>query len=87
MIINPSGAWSFEGDVGTPDRHDRLFESIRNDIGAIAAVLAVGCYVRAVERASLKYAAAAVSFIVRLLSVAFPGQLHSAGNRIRRSRG
>jgi hypothetical protein len=53
LVINPSGAWILEGDVA------RLVGTTGyginpNDIGAIAAVIAVGCYVRAVERGSLK---------------------------------
>jgi O-antigen ligase len=63
LVINPSGAWSMEGDVarltGTTG-----YSINPNDIGAIAAVIAVGCYVRAVERGSLKYVAATVWFVV-----------------------
>src|SRR5450755_1980630 len=45
LVINPSGAWSIEGDVA------RLtggtgYSINPNDIGAIAAVIAIGCYVR-----------------------------------------
>jgi O-antigen ligase len=62
LVINPSGAWSMEGDVarltGTSG-----YSISPNDIGAIAAVIAVGCYVRAVETGSMKYAAAAALFI------------------------
>jgi O-antigen ligase len=61
LIINPSGAWSMEGDVarltGTTG-----YSINSNDIGAIAAVLAVGCYIRAAERRSLKYAVATALF-------------------------
>jgi O-antigen ligase len=63
LVINPSGAWSMEGDVarltGTTG-----YSINSNDIGAIAAVLAVGFYVRTVERGSLKYAFATALFIV-----------------------
>jgi len=63
LVINPSGAWILEGDVarlvGTTG-----YSINPNDIGAIAAVITVGCYVRAVERASLIYAVAAASFLV-----------------------
>ncbi len=63
LVINPSGAWSVEGDVarltGTTG-----YSINPNDIGAIAAVIAVGCYVRAVERGSLMYAVATTSFTV-----------------------
>lgn len=63
LLINPSGAWSMEGDVarltGTSG-----YSIGSNDIGAIAAVVAIGCYVRAVERLSLKYAAAAALFMM-----------------------
>jgi O-antigen ligase len=62
LIINPGGAWAMEGDVarltGTSG-----YSISPNDIGAIAAVIAVGSYVRAVERQSLKHAAAAAFFI------------------------
>jgi O-antigen ligase len=62
LVINPSGAWSMEGDVarltGTTG-----YSINPNDIGAIAALIAIGGYVRAVERASLKYAAAALLFM------------------------
>jgi len=62
LVINPSGAWSMEGDVarltGTTG-----YSINPNDIGAIAALIAIACYVRAVELGSLKYAAAAVSFM------------------------
>lgn len=63
LIINPSGAWSVEGDIA------RLTGSTGysinpNDIGAIGAVLAIGCFVRAVERVSLKYAVAFAMFVV-----------------------
>ncbi len=63
LVINPSGAWSVEGDIarltGTTG-----YSINPNDIGAIAAVLSVGCFVRAVERASVKYALATAGFIV-----------------------
>jgi len=63
LIINPSGAWSVEGDIarltGTTG-----YSINPNDIGAIAAVIAVGCYARAVERGSLKYAVATALFIL-----------------------
>lgn len=63
LVINPDGAWAMEGDVarltGTSG-----YSISPNDIGAIAAVIAVGCYVRSVERRSAKYAAAAVFFVV-----------------------
>jgi O-antigen ligase len=63
LLINPSGAWSVEGDI------ERLtgttgYSINPNDIGAIAAVIAVGCYVRGVERGSLMYAIATISFVV-----------------------
>jgi O-antigen ligase len=61
LIVNPSGAWAMEGDVarltGTSG-----YSISPNDIGAIAAVIAVGSYVRAVERRRLKYAVATVLF-------------------------
>ncbi len=63
LIINPSGAWSLEGNVarltGTTG-----YSINPNDIGAIAAIIGVGCYVRAVERESLRYAVATALFIV-----------------------
>jgi O-antigen ligase len=63
LVINPSGAWTMEGDVarltGTTG-----YGINSNDIGAIAAVIAIGCYVRAVERGRVKYAAAAVWFLI-----------------------
>ena len=62
LVINPGGAWAMEGDIarltGTTG-----YSINPNDIGAIAAVLAVGCYVRAVERASLKFAGATALFV------------------------
>jgi O-antigen ligase len=63
LVTNPSGAWILEGDVarlvGTSG-----YSINPNDIGAIAGVITVGCYVRAVEHGSLKYAAAAALFLV-----------------------
>jgi O-antigen ligase len=63
LVINPSGAWSVEGDIarltGTTG-----YSINPNDIGTIAAVIAVGCYVRAVERRSLKYTAATALFLL-----------------------
>jgi O-antigen ligase len=63
LVINPSGAWAMEGDVarltGTTG-----YSINPNDIGAIAAIVAVGCYVRAVERGSLMYAVTTALFIV-----------------------
>jgi O-antigen ligase len=62
LVINPSGAWSMEGDIarltGTTG-----YSINPNDIGAIAALIAVGCYMRAVERGSFKYTAAAILFM------------------------
>jgi O-antigen ligase len=63
LVINPGGAWAMEGDVarltGTTG-----YSINPNDIGAIAALIAVGCYVRAVERGSLMYAVTTALFIV-----------------------
>jgi O-antigen ligase len=63
LVVNPTGAWSIEGDIA------RLtggtgYAIGPNDIGAIAAVITVGCYVRAVERRSLKHAVATALFSV-----------------------
>jgi O-antigen ligase len=63
LIINPSGAWAVEGDI------ERLtgntgYSLNPNDIGTIAAMITVGCYVRAVERGSLKYILASALFLV-----------------------
>jgi O-antigen ligase len=63
LIINPSGAWAVEGDI------ERLtgntgYSLNPNDIGTIAAVITVGCFVRAVERGSLKYILASALFLV-----------------------
>jgi O-antigen ligase len=63
LIINPSGAWAMEGDVARLTGSSGYSIS-PNDIGAIAAVIAIGCYVRAVERRDPRYAVAAVLFTV-----------------------
>jgi O-antigen ligase len=63
LVINPSGAWAVEGDIarltGTTG-----YSINPNDIGAIAAVIAVGCYVRTVEHGSLKYVVATALFLI-----------------------
>ncbi|MFM2289100.1 MAG: O-Antigen ligase, partial [Pseudomonadota bacterium] len=75
LVINPNGAWSMEGDVarltGTTG-----YSINPNDIGAIAAVLSVGCYVRAVERGSLRY------LVAMLLSFAVCYVSHSRGSYV-----
>jgi O-antigen ligase len=62
FVINPSGAWTMEGDIARLTSNAG-YSINSNDIGAIAAVVAVACYVRAVELGNLKYAVAAVIFI------------------------
>ncbi len=62
LVINPSGAWAVEGEIA------RLTGSTgysinSNDIGTIAAVLAVGSFLRAVERGSVKFLIATAMFI------------------------
>jgi O-antigen ligase len=62
LIINPSGAWAVEGEIarltGTTG-----YSINSNDIGTIAAVLAVGSFLRAVERGRVKFFVATALFI------------------------
>lgn len=62
LIVNPSGAWAMEGDIarltGTTG-----YSINSNDIGTIAAVMAAGCYIRAVERRSIKHIVATLLFL------------------------
>lgn len=63
LVINPSGAWAVEGEIsrltGTTG-----YSINPNDIGTIAAVLAAGCYMRAMELRSLKQGIATALFVV-----------------------
>ncbi len=62
VVIDPNGAWTMEGDVARLAGTSGYMIN-PNDVGAIAAVLALASYVRTVEHRSAKFAVATVALI------------------------
>ena len=61
LVLNPNGAWAMEGDVARLSGTTGYMINA-NDIGTIAAVIAVGAYVRAIEFRRIPFYVATVFF-------------------------